>query len=424
MASKHPKAGLVVPKARRALAGLRRRSELAELSRVARRRGIRAWIVGGAVRDRAAGLAVEEVDVAVSRDAEGVARELERSGHGRAVFLSRDRPGPRVFRLAGKRVLDIAEVEGGSILVDLARRDFTVNAVAVALDGEEIVDPFGGLSDLARGRLRCVRAENLLEDPLRALRAARFIATHGLRPDRATMAAARRVAPLLPAAAPERIGAELSKLLASKAAAPALRWAARAGVLGAALGQPLPAAHAAGLARAAAACDDPTARALPPVARRKMRLAWIAVRCGLSEPEARRWLRERRWLRGEAEEVARVVGLAASARRIRGRSDAWRWVIEAGPRGKDALRLLARLGPAFRRHAVELRPLVQSPLATVPVGGGDVVRWLKISPGPEVGALLAELRLAAAMGEVKTRRQARHWLSVQVRSRPVTGYNS
>src|SRR5262249_37507106 len=114
-----------------ALRALSRRREVAALGRAARERGADAWIVGGALRDRLLGLPLPEVDAAVSGDAEAIAGDLERAGHGRAVFLSRDRPGPRVFRVAGERPLDVAELEGGSIETDLARRDFTVNAMAL-----------------------------------------------------------------------------------------------------------------------------------------------------------------------------------------------------------------------------------------------------------------------------------------------------
>ena len=141
-----------------AIARLRRRPELRALSRLTRQGGNQAWIVGGAVRDALLGQAVPEIDVAVTRDAEGIAKELERHGFGTAVFVSRGRPGPRVFRVAGEHPLDIAEIEGDSITTDLARRDFTVNAVAVALDTGQIEDPFGGLRDLAHRRLRCVRS--------------------------------------------------------------------------------------------------------------------------------------------------------------------------------------------------------------------------------------------------------------------------
>ncbi len=220
----------------RKLQGLRRRIELVVLAHVASRRGLHAWIVGGALRDRLLGAEIPEIDVAVSRDAEGLARDLEAAGLGRAVFLSKDRPGPRVFRVAGPRPIDIAEIEGGSIAADLARRDFTVNAIALALGSGELVDPFGGVEDAIRRRLHCVRPENLAEDPLRILRAARLWSTRGLTPDPSVLAAARSAAPLFGRAAAERVTAELSRLLGSERAAPALGWSARAGILPEALG--------------------------------------------------------------------------------------------------------------------------------------------------------------------------------------------
>ena len=121
----------------RMLLRLRRRGEVRSLARVIRELGLEAWLVGGAVRDAGLRIADSEIDVAVSGNAEAVARALESAGVGRAVFLSRDRPGPRVFRVAGRRPLDIAEIEGGSIEKDLERRDFTVNALAVSLARRE-----------------------------------------------------------------------------------------------------------------------------------------------------------------------------------------------------------------------------------------------------------------------------------------------
>jgi tRNA nucleotidyltransferase (CCA-adding enzyme) len=409
--------------AARALGGLCRRAEIVALARAAARRSVAAWIVGGAPRDRLLGVAVPEVDVAVSGDAEGLAGELEREGLGRSVFLSRDRPGPRVFRVAGKRPLDIAELEGGSIETDLRRRDFTANAIALSVPSGQILDPFGGVADLRKRRLRCVREENLAEDPLRILRAARLFATHALRPDRRLLEASRRAAPLFGRAAPERVAAELSRLLASPAAAPALAWAARAGILPAALGRDMSPQRAASLARSTAVLDGRAARDMAPSRRRRLRLALLAVRLRLTPSEARGWLQERRWARGEAQEAAHVVGLVASARGIRTRRNAWSWVLEAGALGEDALALLSRLGAAGRRRARGLRPFVRAPLRTVRVTGGDVVNWLGIEPGPRVGQMLGELRIAAATGEVRNRRQARNWLTGQVRGGPVTGYN-
>jgi tRNA nucleotidyltransferase/poly(A) polymerase len=401
----------------KAFAALRGRPELRPLASITKRQGIGVWVVGGAVRDLALGLEVPEIDVAVTRDAERIAHALEQTGGGRAVFISRDRPGPRVYRVAGNRSLDVAEIEGGSIEADLARRDFTVNAVAVDLHTGRIVDPFGGLTDLASRRLRCVRQRNLSEDPLRALRAARFIATHGLRPDPAVLAASRRASPGLRNVASERIAAELSRLLGSVAAAPALGWAARARILPAALGLHLSDARARAVARGLCAADDRGVRRLPAARRRRLRLALLALRLRLKPADARRWLRERRWGRLEADEVARIMALSDAARKVRTRRDAWRWVLEAGSLAEDALLLLARRNARTPPTVRRLERLRKIRRRAVRVRGDDIVRWLDIPPGPAVGAWLAEIAVAAAMGEIRNRPEARNWLIGQVRNR-------
>ena len=401
-----------------ALRGLRRRAEVRALAHAARARGNGAWIVGGAVRDRLLGLPTPEIDVAVAGDAEALAADLERAGLGRAVFLSRGRPGPRVFRVAGKRPLDLAELEGGSIEADLCRRDFTANAVALAVSTGEILDPFGGVADIRRRRLRCVRAENLAEDPLRILRAARLYATLGLVPDAGVLAASRRAAALFETAAPERIGAELSKLLGSPRAAPALGWTAKAGILGAVLGRPMSPSRAAALARSLAVLDDAGVRHMAAPRRRRLRLALLASRLGFSSARARGWLAQRRWAREEARDAALLCELVAASRAIGSRRDAWRWVLEAGPLGGDAAALLARLDTRDRSRARSLRSLLRSPLRTVSVDGEDLLRWLGLESGPRVGELLRSVRLAAALGEVSNRRQARNWLTGQVPVRP------
>jgi poly(A) polymerase len=108
---------------------------------------------------------------------------------------------------------------GTSLTDDLARRDFTVNAMAARLPGYELVDPYGGVADLQRQVLRTPGApeDSFTDDPLRILRAARFAAQLGFAVAPATAAAMRDLAGLLapPKVSAERISAELSKLLLS-----------------------------------------------------------------------------------------------------------------------------------------------------------------------------------------------------------------
>jgi tRNA nucleotidyltransferase/poly(A) polymerase len=403
-------------RAAEALRSLKRRPEIAAVTRAAARRGVEAWIVGGALRDRLLGLTVEEVDVAVARDVEAIAADLERAGRGRAVFLSRGKPGPPVFRIAGTRPFDAAEIEGETIVADLGRRDYTVNALALPLPSGELLDPFGGRADAAARRLRCVRPENLAEDPLRILRAARFLATRGLLPDAGVLAASRAAAGLFPNAAPERVGAELAKVLEAPRAAPALAWTARAGILPAVLGLPIAPRRALAAVRSLAEFDEPSIRHLSPERRRLLRLAGLALRLRLPPGQTRAWLAQRRWRREEARDAARLVELAGLSRRTRSREEAWGWILDAGPLLPDALALLEKGAPDARRRARRLRTLARSRRPPIAVDGLDVVAWLGIPEGPRVGELLHCVRVAAAMGTVCSRREARNWLIGQVRN--------
>jgi poly(A) polymerase len=104
---------------------------------------------------------------------------------------------------------------GNSLVEDLSRRDFTVNAMAVRLPGFELVDPYGGMADL-RDKLLRTPAEpedSFSDDPLRILRAARFRAELGLEPVPEVRQAMSGLAPRLDIVSAERICAELTKLL-------------------------------------------------------------------------------------------------------------------------------------------------------------------------------------------------------------------
>ncbi len=102
-----------------------------------------------------------------------------------------------------------------SLEADLSRREFTVNAMAVRLPANEQVDPFGGLADLRNKILRTPGGaeDSFTDDPLRMLRAARFVAELGLRPTPEVVAAMTKLAHRLRIVSAERIAAELTKLL-------------------------------------------------------------------------------------------------------------------------------------------------------------------------------------------------------------------
>lgn len=360
------------------------------------------------MRDALSRRPVLDTDATLSAGLDRIARALEAAGMGRAVPLSES--NPRAIRIAGRRTLDLIQAEGGSIERDLARRDFTVNALALDLSTGALLDPHGGREDLRRGRLRLLSEENLAEDPLRTLRAARFIATHGLRPDGATERACRSHAAGLSAAAPERVMVELRRILEAPRSVPALRWAARNGVLGPALGIPLDLRAASRLSRRLAALDSPAVRRETPEARGLLRLASLSAAFALSPGAAGGWLRALRQSRDLAGEIARLRELAEAARRARGDDAAWTWVRDAGARWRNALLLLRILhsgsGPVARRLSRRARRARRRPR----IRGADVLAWTGVPPGPRVGDLLARMEVEVLRGRVRTRAAARQWL--------------
>jgi putative nucleotidyltransferase with HDIG domain len=174
--------------------------------------GQEAWVVGGAVRDRLLGRPTEDLDLAVRGDPAAHARALARACRGAAFPLSEEHAAWRVVGPDRSWHVDFMPLEG-TIEDDLARRDFTVNAIAEPLAGGPRLDPFGGRADLEARRLRMVGPASFTEDPLRVLRAARLACQLDLQIERATAAAARAQAAGLGAVAPERVFAELRQLV-------------------------------------------------------------------------------------------------------------------------------------------------------------------------------------------------------------------
>ncbi|HUY21339.1 MAG TPA: CCA tRNA nucleotidyltransferase [Acidimicrobiales bacterium] len=222
----------------------------AELARRFEGAGRHLYLVGGSVRDAFA----PDADLADKRDfdltTEALPDEVERivKGWADAVWLQGKRFGTvgaahggldyeitthraEVYH-ADSRKPDVSF--GDSVEVDLSRRDFTVNAVALRLPDLELVDPFGGLADLAAGRLRTPLAPetSFADDPLRMLRAARFIAGFGLEPAPELVAAVRAMHDRLSIVSAERVRDELDKLVVVQKPSPGLWFMVETGLAG------------------------------------------------------------------------------------------------------------------------------------------------------------------------------------------------
>ena len=219
----------------------------AELARRFEAVGHRLYVVGGSVRDAfAADVAPQKQDVDLTTDARPDDVEALVKGWADALWLQGKRfgtvgvrKGERVFEITTHRaevyVPDSRKPEvsfGDSVEVDLSRRDFTVNAMALRLPDLELVDPFDGLADLAAHRLRTpLSAEaSFADDPLRMLRAARFLAGFGLEPVPEIPAAVHAMHDRLSIVSAERIRDELDKLLVVDKPSPGLWFVVETGL--------------------------------------------------------------------------------------------------------------------------------------------------------------------------------------------------
>ncbi len=202
--------------------------------------GAEAYLVGGAVRDLLAGGGRIDLDVAVEASGEKVAELARRIDagahvHGRFGTARVLVEGTEVDLTATRaetyaRPGALPDVRDAPIADDLARRDFTINAMALPLEGEAaLLDPHGGLADLRDGILRVLHERSLVDDPTRALRAARYAARLGLELDEVTARLIRDAD--LETISVERIEAELRRLAMEDNAVAALRLLVEWGIV-------------------------------------------------------------------------------------------------------------------------------------------------------------------------------------------------
>lgn len=209
------------------------------------------YVVGGAVRDALLCRVGSEVgggDLDLTTDAppEVVLSLIRRDNWAHEVWTQGERFGTIGATRNGQRIeITTFRAEaydpgsrnpqvrfGSSIEEDLGRRDFAMNAMAVRLPDGELIDPFGGLEDLATARLRTPGSavQSFDDDPLRMMRVARFVAQLGVRPVEDVVEALRLRAPRLQIVARERVRDELNKLLLAPDPAAGLQLLVRTGL--------------------------------------------------------------------------------------------------------------------------------------------------------------------------------------------------
>lgn len=219
---------------------------------IAAGRGVRAFVIGGYVRDCLLGRSCTDIDIVVEGSGIDFAKEVgEKCGKQVAYFPSF---GTAMLKYHGDEIEFVGArresyrrdsrkpiVENGTLEDDQLRRDFTINALALSLMPDnfgELVDPFGGVRDLAAGIIRTPLDPDTTysDDPLRMLRAIRFAAKLStpemefkIVPE--SMASMRRLSDRLGILSVERIAEELSKMLATPRPSMAFRLMDEAGLL-------------------------------------------------------------------------------------------------------------------------------------------------------------------------------------------------
>jgi tRNA nucleotidyltransferase (CCA-adding enzyme) len=197
------------------------------------------YLVGGAVRDLLLGRGRADIDLVVEGDPEALAAALGAeplAAHPRFGTLKLELGGEEIDVAAARRetyaapgALPSVEV-GAPIRTDLARRDFTVNAMAVPL-GEpgELIDPYDGQADLERGLLRVLHDASFVDDPTRAIRAARYATRFGFAIEPHTRELLQATDPTT--VTPERRAEELRRLAAEERGVRALELLAGWGLI-------------------------------------------------------------------------------------------------------------------------------------------------------------------------------------------------
>ena len=203
---------------------------LKELSNLYAKNGFQIYLVGGAVRDAILGIETKDFDFTTNASSEDSIKMLNKNDYktteiGRAFGTIETTVGDYSIHITTYREdkynKDSRKPEiktSGELETDLSRRDFTVNAIAYDINNSEIIDPHGGLKDLSEGLIRTPDTADISfsDDPLRMLRACRFVSTHGFTPNNELFKAISKNVERIEIVSTERIRDEFTKLLTGK----------------------------------------------------------------------------------------------------------------------------------------------------------------------------------------------------------------
>lgn len=374
-------------------------------------------LVGGAVRDallQRQGTYID-FDFVLPEKAVEAARAIAKKYKAGFVVLDSERNIARVVFPEG--TLDFAQQEGGSLETDLYRRDYRINAIAYHLQSQTFVDPLNGITDLGQGILRMVAPKNLVDDPLRLLRAYRQAAQLGFEIEPETHAKLREYAPLITKVAAERVQQEFNYLLENEEGDRYITLAYEDDVLT----QWLLHADAENIARLQTIPTiwNKLVTQFPELAGNAQWLyfAKLSVLAGKTVEQAQATLLNLKYSRQELRAINIAVEMLPELMAIADQPFSLRQQYLFFTRAKDYFPVVAILAIAHGLPFPALEPLLKrflnptdsvahpQPLLT----GKDLINELKISPGPNIGILLTEVQIAQIEGQISTKEEAINW---------------
>jgi tRNA nucleotidyltransferase/poly(A) polymerase len=347
------------------------------------------YVVGGALRDLLVGATPGDLDFATA-DADALAGLLSRRSGSRPIRLGRD--ALKALRIVDAGVIyDVTPLTGQSIDLDLERRDFTINAIALDCATAELLDPFGGREAIEGRRLALVRESNLDDDPLRVIKAVRMAARYHLSIDEMTAFALRRRAASIADVAVERVHDELMAILGAPDLHRAIELLRRLDLDEVLFEKQL----------------DPDRFPSLAGVRFQSSAALALIHRDTNGSELHR--KARRWSWSIAEE-RRVSALLKEARAmIRGDEGAVVLHDAGAELAQPLVALLRALGETPRADALDAMVSARGAeiFAMQPLMGGDeIARTAGIEAGPAIGTLKRALLEAQLRGEVATRPEA------------------
>lgn len=187
------------------------------LKKISTERDIKIYIVGGYIRNCIMGDKSSDIDVVVNKDIEDVVNDFANAINGKVVSLNNDYSVYKVIDKQRGIHVDFSDMDGADIHEDLSKRDFTINSMAIDvsndIDIKSIIDPLGGKKDLKNKVIRAVHDKTFTDDPIRMLRAVRFMAQMNFELDCKSKESIRRNKTKITTVSGERIANEFFKIL-------------------------------------------------------------------------------------------------------------------------------------------------------------------------------------------------------------------